>query len=765
MAEINSLSDESLRKIAALLRQSGYTASPTSSSRNAQIVDDSSDVELWGYTVGPATAAVEADDAMTPGEGVLQVHRRKTGSNYTSTAEFIEFQNFGGEIEDGVWLSIKRDRAARRWVTKEPAVTSTDEPSYVMPTVDACGTTFPQKLLMTGVGTDTYSTLTLAVVLEYSETLSAGTDHLWVANSSSYSSSVDYGFHPILGGGATVKQAEITISCPLDGGGVWNAHISDGDYRGGDPVNVYEFFNEVADDEVPPFSWADEDGMSGTMTISVEALPSSVTGHRIVDTAAGWAAKNVVLPDGYVGVESDTNKEKNGDGSTAWNSLAYSYDGGEQTETNTTKLDGIETGATADQTGAEIKAAYEAEADTNAFTDSEKTLLGNQSGTNTGDQDLSDYQLEPSEGAFANGDKTKLDGIESGATADQDLSGYQLQPSEGAFVDGDKTKLDGIETAADVTDATNVTAAGALMDSEITNLAAVKAFDPTDYATATGLSDHIADASDAHDASAISVADSGALLTATDVEGALAEIAGEVDTNTTGLSDHLADSSDAHDASAISVADSGAIYTATDVEAALAEVKAIADSALQDITSENLTDLADVDTDKSKTPADGDVLTYDGTDWNAETPTGGGTTLPSTKCRDTTAGQAIGHGTSTKLNLTVTDWDDDGIENIASNEITVDADGKYLIIASWGVIDSNSEQILAGIGINGTVVLYCGSGVHSGSVGAAVASGLFELEDGDDISIYGYSLTDNSSAVLTSSFVTYQPRLQVVRLS
>lgn len=60
----------------------------------------------------------------------------------------------------------------------------------------------------------------------------------------------------------------------------------------------------------------------------------------------------------------------------------------------------------------------------------------------------------------------------------------QQPPAEGAFVDGDKTKLDGIEAGADVTDTTNVTAAGALMDSEVTNLAAVKAFAPTDYATA-----------------------------------------------------------------------------------------------------------------------------------------------------------------------------------------------------------------------------------------------------------------------------------------
>ena len=48
----------------------------------------------------------------------------------------------------------------------------------------------------------------------------------------------------------------------------------------------------------------------------------------------------------------------------------------------------------------------------------------------------------------------------------------------------DGTKLDGIEASADVTDTTNVTAAGALMDSEVTNLAQVKAFSSSDYATA-----------------------------------------------------------------------------------------------------------------------------------------------------------------------------------------------------------------------------------------------------------------------------------------
>lgn len=115
------------------------------------------------------------------------------------------------------------------------------------------------------------------------------------------------------------------------------------------------------------------------------------------------------------------------------------------------------------------------------------TKLSNTSGTNTGDQDLSTYQLKPSEGAFANGDKTKLDGIETGATADQTgaeiKATYEAELDTNAYTDAEKTKLAGIETAADVTDTTNVTAAGALMDSEVTNLAQVKAFSSTDYAT------------------------------------------------------------------------------------------------------------------------------------------------------------------------------------------------------------------------------------------------------------------------------------------
>jgi len=62
---------------------------------------------------------------------------------------------------------------------------------------------------------------------------------------------------------------------------------------------------------------------------------------------------------------------------------------------------------------------------------------------------------------------------------------------DGRDVAADGTKLDGIEALADVTDTTNVTAAGALMDSELTDITAVKSLDQgvatTDTPSFTGL--------------------------------------------------------------------------------------------------------------------------------------------------------------------------------------------------------------------------------------------------------------------------------------
>lgn len=74
---------------------------------------------------------------------------------------------------------------------------------------------------------------------------------------------------------------------------------------------------------------------------------------------------------------------------------------------------------------------------------------------------------------------------------------------------------------------------------------------------------HVADTSDAHDASAISFSPASGIA-ATDVQAAIVEDAGD-------LAAHLADTSDAHDASAVSFSAAGGI-AATDVQAAIEEL-------------------------------------------------------------------------------------------------------------------------------------------------------------------------------------------------
>jgi hypothetical protein len=76
-----------------------------------------------------------------------------------------------------------------------------------------------------------------------------------------------------------------------------------------------------------------------------------------------------------------------GSGGSAHADASQSTDGF-MSSSDKTKLDGIESGATADQTASEIKTAYENNADTNAFTDSEQSkLAGIESGAEVNDVD------------------------------------------------------------------------------------------------------------------------------------------------------------------------------------------------------------------------------------------------------------------------------------------------------------------------------------------------------------------------------------------
>jgi len=111
-----------------------------------------------------------------------------------------------------------------------------------------------------------------------------------------------------------------------------------------------------------------------------------------------------------------------------------------------TKLDTVETNATADQTGSQIKTAYQAE--TNAFTDSQFTKLSNietsATADQTGAQIKTAYQAETN--AFTDAQFTKLSNIETSATADQ--TGAQIktayQAETNAFTDSQFTKLSNI---------------------------------------------------------------------------------------------------------------------------------------------------------------------------------------------------------------------------------------------------------------------------------------------------------------------------------
>lgn len=124
------------------------------------------------------------------------------------------------------------------------------------------------------------------------------------------------------------------------------------------------------------------------------------------------------------------------------------------TAAQTAKLAGIDAGATDDQTGAEIKALYEAEA--NAFTDALFTKLGTIETSATADQTGAEIKTayEAEANAYTDTKDTKLSGIEAAATADQTgaeiKTAYEAEVN--AFTDAQFTKLAGIATGAEVND-------------------------------------------------------------------------------------------------------------------------------------------------------------------------------------------------------------------------------------------------------------------------------------------------------------------------
>ena len=111
-----------------------------------------------------------------------------------------------------------------------------------------------------------------------------------------------------------------------------------------------------------------------------------------------------------------------------------------------TKLDGIETAATADQTAAEIRTLVEAASDSNVFTDADHSKLNAIENNATADQTASEIRAlvesASDSNVFTDTDHSKLNAIEDSATADQTASEIKT------LLQSDKLELSEINTTS-----------------------------------------------------------------------------------------------------------------------------------------------------------------------------------------------------------------------------------------------------------------------------------------------------------------------------
>jgi len=160
--------------------------------------------------------------------------------------------------------------------------------------------------------------------------------------------------------------------------------------------------------------------------------------------------------------------------------------------------------------------------------------------------------------------------------------------SPGVTIDGRDISADGVILDAHLVDASDAHDASAISyinsSSGLTATEIQAAIDELDAATDA----HLADTVDAHDATAISYSNATSSLVATDAQAAIDEVEARLDTaqsnitaNASGLSDHLADTVDAHDATAVSYSNATSGLAATNTQTAIDEVEARVDTSLQ----------------------------------------------------------------------------------------------------------------------------------------------------------------------------------------
>ena len=216
-----------------------------------------------------------------------------------------------------------------------------------------------------------------------------------------------------------------------------------------------------------------------SVTFTSGNIPPSGTGNIKFQRDTNISAKKVDFADGSVLTETDL--DNNSD------QILFAQ------QEITDKLSGIEEGATADQTNAEIKTAYEANSDTNAFTDALQSKLNAIEASATADQTNAEIraavEAASDSNVFTDADHSKLNAIEASATADQTVSEIKSLIA-GSPLDASHLAANSVDTSEIADDAvTNAKIA----DAELVTLAGMQSGTASKLADSTALTSDIAD--------------------------------------------------------------------------------------------------------------------------------------------------------------------------------------------------------------------------------------------------------------------------------